>query len=288
MHEKPKLAYEIYGDLGERFCEEYYLSEEMDDYARAELFSGIGTSLLDNRYNGNFDVQDMRVMASSCRVFNIYHGICGHPRESMPCRHDEFYEFNSSPCHLLNYLDIGCKKYSWYCSMRNTYVFLEDEGGSSHLDRFLRDYLLCHFFIVNLYQNKGEVLSVKERSFLNSKWKFHPGKIDYFSVKDGKYYCVEVKTNKSDLSIWQKLRLVWMSSRGHGAKVCRVNFNIPEYKKIRDLYLLSPSEALGAIDDKSYAIEDVCEYSYPEVDFLLNDENRFMRLALSGNGVINI
>jgi len=105
--------------------------------------------------------------------------------------------------------------------------------------------------------------------YLGSKKKYdkhlrsHPGRIDLFGYKDEKYYCLEVKTNSSQLSPWQVIRLNWMKEQGFASAIIRINLKYPNKEQLFELYKSSTMEELIGILKPALSIEEFELSDYP-------------------------
>ena len=92
----------------------------------------------------------------------------------------------------------------------------------------------------------------------------HPGRIDLFGYKNGQYYCLEVKTNNSQLSPWQVMRLNWMKEQGFASAIIRVNLKYQNKDHLFELYNSTPMEELIEILKPTLSIEEFDLLDYPK------------------------
>lgn len=105
-----------------------------------------------------------------------------------------------------------------------------------HIDRYIHDYyqviassLKDNFKIrQGVYKNEPLVVQASERlsgQKVSKYWDGYPGKIDIVAEKNNSISFFEIKTNSSQLSDWQKLRILLLQRENIVAKVVRVHLN---------------------------------------------------------------
>lgn len=121
-----------------------------------------------------------------------------------------------------------------------------------HIDRYIQECydvsgiesrLPIRFYRKELNKRDAMLLEAKRLNVKKSKdyWDRHPGKIDIVAEKNGAIAFFEIKTNSSQLSDWQKLRILLLQRENIVAKVIRVHLNfsyisensIREYNVVR-------------------------------------------------------
>lgn len=271
----------VIGEIGELYCEQY-LSENMDSFCRGDRFVFVGTSLIKRDFSSDFDISDFREIATLCAKS----GYCEFSDKKKPCKHNEFYEINENASRLLDFKDTGDNKYRWYCALRNTKVILDNYEGRGFVgaDKFVRDYLVCHYFVENLYSTDSRVRTF---SFLDEKsqkehrryWSGHPGRIDFFGKRNSNFYCIEVKTNGSRLTLWQQIRLAWMYHNGHTSQIYNVIFELPQKDRLLSVYTNDGLVAALELVKPELRIIDYQPLKYPEAEMMIEDRESVFEMA---------
>jgi len=273
----------IYGNIGEEVCRNY-LSENMEEYTRSDSINFIGSSLLSSDFNSKFDVSDIKNITKFCQKS----GYCDFSKNEMPCQNKTFFNENYSAINLLNHKDTGDKKYRWYCSIRNTKIELQNYNQKKHTgaDKFIRDYMLCHYFIQNNYYEKliskpyGK-LTDQERKVHKKYWNGHPGRLDFFSYLNNKFYCIDAKVNTSRLSLWQQVRMAWMQKQGHISQIFNVKFNCKNKESLISIYINEGiSSAISSLEIEKTII-DYDPSRYPEAEEIISDQEKVVETAQS-------
>lgn len=271
----------IYGNIGEEVCQRH-LAAHMDSHVRADEFNFIGSSLLKPEIKPSFDISDIREVSEKCRNS----GYCEFVGNERPCLKDDFFTPNFEAVSLLNFKDTGDEKYRWYCAIRNTKLEIDSykEGKFSGKDQFIRDYLICHFFIQNYYYREAERrdyngLNETEKKEFHKYWNGHPGRLDFFAHSGERFYCIDSKVNSSRLSLWQQVRLSWMQSCGHICQIYSVKFKCADKDKLTAIYCSEGVEA--AIDHLNPQVH-IIEYEsskYPEAERLVADREKLLKIS---------
>jgi len=271
----------LYGILGEAFTEAH-LKESMEKYTRADDIDHIGFSLLYRGKEKLFDFHDFTMASSFCREY----GKCEIPTSEKPCFHKEFYCANHRDDWWVNFPYTGDNRYRPYCSVTSTEALLNHYGKINlpEQGKFIADYLACHNFIVNLYQNE-DFLTEREREKGRSLWSTHPGRIDYFGFREGNYYCIDSKVNTSKLSLWQKVRFAWMHSEGHKCQIYNVSFKPESFDELMEIYRnLGIPQSLEYLSP-SISVIDIDPREFTEAQDILKDRERFLFLARTQRGL---
>ncbi len=272
---------QIFGHIGEEVCESYF-AENMDYYTRADEYNFLGSSFLKEQVNPKFDISNLEDIAARCRDS----GYCGFSPSEMPCKKSCFFEKNYNATSLLNFRDTGDDKYRWYCAIRNTKVELDKYDGSnfSGVDKFVRDYMVCHFFIQNYYYREAEnnpynSMSEAKRKEFHKYWRGYPGRLDYFACSGTNLYCIDSKVNRSRLSLWQQIRMAWMHGQGYRSQIYNVKFKRSDKDELKEVYM---NEGVGSAIDMLNPLIQIVDYDpskYPEAEKMISDRENIFSTA---------
>jgi hypothetical protein len=144
---------------------------------------------------------------------------------------------------------------------------LGEEPAIKKCDKYLdRDYVLNPFDTNKYDLNDSAQLKEYLKSSSRQGRQGHPGRIDLFGYKDTQYYCLEVKTNSSKLSLWQVIRLNWMKEHGFAAAIVRVSLKYQDKNHLLEMYNSSASkmEELLEILNPTISIEEFELSNYPK------------------------
>lgn len=151
-----------------------------------------------------------------------------------------------------------------------------------HIDRYIHDYYqvivssLKNNFKIRQGIYKNEPLIIQASKHLSGQkvskyWDGYPGKIDIVAEKSDTIAFFEIKTNSSQLSDWQKLRIILLQRENIVAKVIKVNLNfsyisennIKEYNVVRVPF--KNKFAFGLLFGKQNLIsKNLCSVQIPE------------------------
>lgn len=273
---------EIYGQIGEEVCKRY-LKLYMDSFVRADTIDFIGTSLLSKEGNSHFDVSNLREVAVKCGESRY----CEFLPDRRPCLNSTFYEKNFKANRFAAFFkNARSKKYNNYCAVRNTKVILDTYLDDLWVgnDKFIRDYLICHYFIQNHYyiesrKRRYDSLNEAEVKSFHKYWSGHPGRLDFFGKRGEVFYCIDSKVNSSRLSLWQQVRMAWMQRCGYTSQVYNVHFNCPDNNELRSIYSQRGiSMAIRYLEPQLNVIEfEIAKY--PGAASIINDEANIINVA---------
>ncbi|MEI7752179.1 MAG: hypothetical protein WCJ71_08850 [Candidatus Omnitrophota bacterium] len=219
----------IYGDIGERFAADYLKAHGFES-CRADKIECLGHSFLSGK-NRLFDcsVSDLIEISKACKQKFLCRV------KNLPCKNKakSFYKFNpQAPDHFSPTHD---GRFSPFCAFKLSYTSILDHCDNSSFEGaalFLRRYLQIHKYILNYYDSTCKMWPLpsekKERKKWHDYWAGHPGRLDFFALKDGKFYCLDAKVNSSGLSKWQSIRLAWMQQFGYFCGVIRIRFEVED------------------------------------------------------------
>lgn len=131
---------------------------------------------------------------------------------------------------------IGCGLFEKGDVIPEHLIFSPEIEEYVKIDKYIHDYYNAYHGYRRQRDNKEKsILSAKEAKLLNlyknKNWTGHPGRIDFFAYKENSQSLFfEVKTNGAVLNKWQKIRLLWLSSRNISAQVFRIRLEFSPLK----------------------------------------------------------
>jgi len=264
MMRKPNIP-KIYGNLGELFALDSLLKSG-HTVCRADGIVSVGHSFITNKYaDFDFSLADLQKTATTCPK----HSLCRV--HGMPCQNRKatFYRYNPDAPDM--YIPTKDGLFTHFCGHKLTYAAIQEESDGLVKDersRLLRDYLRIHIYIQSFYDESAKAhpypTNPIEQKVWRKYWDNHPGKLDFFAAKDGKYMCLDAKVNSSALSKWQAMRLAWMQSLGYRCGVVRVCFKAPDNDKLTEQYTGRAFDEIAATLNPTIVFEEFDINQQPE------------------------
>lgn len=272
----------IIGNIGERFVA-IYLSKNSDSFVRADKIDFLAHHLLLPDSASPFDIENLSDITAKCRNGKF----CRIAESERPCRKKEFYKPNPDATPAIDLPNTGDNKIRWYCAVRITKTCLDDYKSyqTTPQNKFISDYLICHYYIENLYQQKLKAapfntLSKEEKKQFLSYWNGHPERLDFFAKINNQFHCIDAKVNSSGLSLWQQTRMAWMTKCGHTAQIFHVKF---QYDKtaLNDTYCNEGVDAALATVSPEQNVIDFATSEFPDAEKLVSDTAQLITVAQS-------
>lgn len=283
IQKKPTIQ-KVLGDIGESFVQKH-LSIYSDSYVRADKINYLAQYLLCKDLHEDFDynINAIRSLTERCR--NSLKCI-RFDAAQRPCLKDDFYEKNYNPIPYLDLHNTGDDKFRYYCANKLSKLEIKSYlKNSPPRNQFILDYLICSSFIENYYQSEYMTsknysnMSELEKREWHKYWRGHPGRLDFFSKNDNKYYCIDSKVNSSKLNLWQHIRMNWMMKCGYISQIYNIKIKYLDKDKLIKIYLEDGVDSAIKLADPELNIIDY-NYSMSEAaEKLVSDRENFLRIA---------
>lgn len=281
---------DVLGDIGECAATDW-LGKQGYRVCRADVIENIGHSLWIRDSLSECDCQRLTLLTGMCAE----RPKCGVP--NVPCQNaaNEFFAFNPSPPQFLPgfILAEGDNHFRHhYCGTHLSYLAITGQCDSTCdvAPCFIKAYLQINAYIKNLYslhatspeRRKHFGLDPTDPIWLPARdsaqwtqfWSGHPGRIDFFGVKDGEPVCLEVKANKGRLSRWQFIRLQWMKNQGFNANIVRVKLDTTSKNELLRLFNDSKKDEAFAMSKPECHLEEIDGDCYEDFRQLVPDPQK--------------